>query len=91
MFSVPTLYHCPQVEVNVSRDPSRLYKLTAGWEQRRKEGPGTSGQGPGLHMPHRYVNIFFSIFGKGEVNLSSKGILMIVVSEFYVGTHESSW
>ncbi|XP_020626812.1 coiled-coil domain-containing protein 112-like [Orbicella faveolata] len=44
-----------QVEVNVSRDPSRLYKLTAGWEQRKKDGPGASGSGPTLHMPHRYV------------------------------------
>lgn len=44
-----------QVEVHVSRDPSRLYKLTAGWEQRKKEGPGASGQGPTLHMPHRAV------------------------------------
>ncbi|RMX58149.1 hypothetical protein pdam_00000202 [Pocillopora damicornis] len=44
-----------QVEVNVSRDPSRLYKLTAGWEQRKKEGPGTAGHGPSLHMPHRAV------------------------------------
>ena len=44
-----------QVEVNVSRDPSRLYKLTAGWEQRKKDGPGASGSGASLHMPHRYV------------------------------------
>lgn len=44
-----------QVEVNVSRDPSRLYKLTAGWEQRKKEGPGTSGGRPTLQMPHRAV------------------------------------
>lgn len=44
-----------QVEVNVSRDPSRLYKLTAGWEQRKKDGPGASGSGPTLHMPHRAV------------------------------------
>jgi len=44
-----------QVEVNVQRDPSRLYKLTAGWEQRKKEGPGANGQGPTLHMPHRAV------------------------------------
>lgn len=48
-----------QVEVNVSRDPSRLYKLTAGWEQRKKEGPGTAGHGPSLHMPHRYATLFF--------------------------------
>lgn len=47
-----------QVEVNVSRDPSRLYKLTAGWEQRKKEGPGTAGHGPSLHMPHRYATLF---------------------------------
>ncbi|XP_068688046.1 coiled-coil domain-containing protein 112-like [Montipora capricornis] len=44
-----------QVEVNVSRDPFRLYKLTAGWEQRKKEGPGTSGQGLTFNMPHRAV------------------------------------
>lgn len=44
-----------QVEVNVSRDPSRLYKLTAGWEQRKKEGPETSGKGLALCMPRRAV------------------------------------
>ncbi|KAJ7348754.1 hypothetical protein OS493_039280 [Desmophyllum pertusum] len=44
-----------QVEVNATRDPSRLYKLTAGWEQRKKEGTGASGQGATLHMPHRAV------------------------------------
>lgn len=51
-----TCYLLSQVEVNVSRDPSRLYKLTAGWEQRKKDGPGASGSGPTLHMPHRYVH-----------------------------------
>ena len=49
------LFLLSQVEVNVSRDPSRLYKLTAGWEQRKKDGSGASGSGPTLHMPHRYV------------------------------------
>ena len=44
--------------MNVSRDPSRLYKLTAGWEQRKKEGPGTAGHGPSLHMPRRYATLF---------------------------------
>ena len=48
-------FNLSQVEVIVSRDPSRLYKLTAGWEQRNKDGPGASGSGPSLHMPHRYV------------------------------------
>ena len=62
-------YCCSQVEVNVSRDPSRLYKLTAGWEQRKKEGPGASGQGATLHMPHRYVisgiihSVICTVFG----------------------------
>lgn len=44
-----------QVEVNVSRDPSRLYKLTAGWQQRKKEGPGAGDGGRLLQMPHRAV------------------------------------
>lgn len=43
-----------QVEVNVQRDPSRLYRLTQGWEQRKKEGPAASGGGAMLQMPHRY-------------------------------------
>ncbi|KAG8516757.1 Coiled-coil domain-containing protein 112, partial [Galemys pyrenaicus] len=41
-----------KVENNVSRDPSRLYKPTKGWEERtRKIGP--TGSGPLLHIPHR--------------------------------------
>uniref|UniRef100_A0A8C6QSM4 Coiled-coil domain containing 112 n=1 Tax=Nannospalax galili TaxID=1026970 RepID=A0A8C6QSM4_NANGA len=41
-----------KVENNVSRDPSRLYKATKGWEERTKKiGPTDSG--PLLHIPHR--------------------------------------
>ncbi|XP_031565306.1 coiled-coil domain-containing protein 112-like [Actinia tenebrosa] len=44
-----------QVEVKAERDPSRLYKLTRGLEERRKESKDGSGaKGPMLHMPHRY-------------------------------------
>ncbi|XP_016286852.1 coiled-coil domain-containing protein 112 isoform X2 [Monodelphis domestica] len=43
-----------KVEVNVSRDPSRLYKLTKGWEERTKER-GPTGAGPLLHIPHRAI------------------------------------
>ncbi|XP_078531645.1 coiled-coil domain-containing protein 112 isoform X1 [Lissotriton helveticus] len=43
-----------KVEVHVSRDPSRLCKLTKGWEERRKE-MGPTGAGPLLHIPHRAV------------------------------------
>ncbi|XP_068944281.1 coiled-coil domain-containing protein 112 isoform X2 [Petaurus breviceps papuanus] len=43
-----------KVEVNVSRDPSRLYKLTKGWEERTKERGPTSA-GPLLHMPHKAI------------------------------------
>uniref|UniRef100_A0A8C2M825 Coiled-coil domain containing 112 n=1 Tax=Cricetulus griseus TaxID=10029 RepID=A0A8C2M825_CRIGR len=41
-----------KVENNVSRDPSRLYKPTKGWEERTKK-IGPSGSGPLLHIPHR--------------------------------------
>ncbi|OBS68301.1 hypothetical protein A6R68_03159, partial [Neotoma lepida] len=40
-----------EVENNVSRDPSRLYKPTKGWEERTKK-IGPSGSGPLLHIPH---------------------------------------
>ncbi|XP_074138088.1 coiled-coil domain-containing protein 112 [Sminthopsis crassicaudata] len=43
-----------KVEVNVSRDPSRLYKLTKGWEERTKER-GPTGAGPLLNIPHRAI------------------------------------
>ncbi|XP_044518233.1 coiled-coil domain-containing protein 112 isoform X2 [Gracilinanus agilis] len=43
-----------KVEINVSRDPSRLYKLTKGWEERTKER-GPTGAGPLLHIPHRAI------------------------------------
>ncbi|XP_014399775.1 PREDICTED: coiled-coil domain-containing protein 112 isoform X2 [Myotis brandtii] len=43
-----------RVENNVSRDPSRLYKPTKGWEERTKNlGPTSSG--PLLHIPHRAI------------------------------------
>ncbi|XP_014316702.1 coiled-coil domain-containing protein 112 isoform X5 [Myotis lucifugus] len=43
-----------KVENNVSRDPSRLYKPTKGWEERTKNlGPTSSG--PLLHIPHRAI------------------------------------
>lgn len=42
-----------QVEVKVSRDPSRLYKLTEGWKERNKQQGPSGDAGPVLHMPHR--------------------------------------
>ncbi|EHB12131.1 Coiled-coil domain-containing protein 112 [Heterocephalus glaber] len=41
-------------ENNVSRDPSRLYKSTKGWEERTKS-IGPTGSGPLLHIPHRAI------------------------------------
>uniref|UniRef100_UPI0020207A62 coiled-coil domain-containing protein 112 n=1 Tax=Myodes glareolus TaxID=447135 RepID=UPI0020207A62 len=43
-----------KVENNVSRDPSRLYRPTKGWEERTKK-IGPSGSGPLLHIPHRAI------------------------------------
>ncbi|KAK1345064.1 hypothetical protein QTO34_013769 [Cnephaeus nilssonii] len=43
-----------KVENNVSRDPSRLYKPTKGWEERTKN-VGPTGSGPLLHIPHRAI------------------------------------
>ncbi|XP_015413938.1 PREDICTED: coiled-coil domain-containing protein 112 isoform X3 [Myotis davidii] len=43
-----------KVENNVSRDPSRLYKPTKGWEERTKN-LGPTGSGPLLHIPHRAI------------------------------------
>ncbi|XP_038073575.1 coiled-coil domain-containing protein 112-like [Patiria miniata] len=43
-----------QVEVQVERDPSRLYRLTEGWKERKKDTTSAS-NGPVLHMPHRAV------------------------------------
>ncbi|XP_055292008.1 coiled-coil domain-containing protein 112 isoform X1 [Moschus berezovskii] len=43
-----------KVENNVSRDPSRLYKPTKGWEERTKK-IGPTGSGPLLHIPHRAI------------------------------------
>ncbi|XP_065192753.1 coiled-coil domain-containing protein 112-like [Sycon ciliatum] len=47
-----------QVQVNVERDPSRLTKMTAGWEERRRqtvEQRNRDTTGPLLSMPHRAV------------------------------------
>ena len=52
------LFHfpsCAQVEVKVSRDPSRLFKLTAGLEERKKAGPGSGMTGAAPSMPKRAV------------------------------------
>ncbi|XP_058394735.1 coiled-coil domain-containing protein 112 isoform X2 [Diceros bicornis minor] len=43
-----------KVENNVSRDPSRLYRPTKGWEERTKK-IGPTGSGPLLHIPHRAI------------------------------------
>ncbi|XP_004649088.2 coiled-coil domain-containing protein 112 isoform X1 [Octodon degus] len=43
-----------KVENNVSRDPSRLYRPTKGWEQRTKN-IGPTGSRPLLHIPHRAI------------------------------------
>uniref|UniRef100_A0A8C0D8B0 Coiled-coil domain containing 112 n=3 Tax=Balaenoptera musculus TaxID=9771 RepID=A0A8C0D8B0_BALMU len=43
-----------KVENNISRDPSRLYKPTKGWEERTKK-IGPTGSGPLLHIPHRAI------------------------------------
>uniref|UniRef100_A0A8D0HEA4 Uncharacterized protein n=1 Tax=Sphenodon punctatus TaxID=8508 RepID=A0A8D0HEA4_SPHPU len=43
-----------KVEVHVTKDPSRLYKPTKGWEEHTKE-IGPTGVGPLLHIPHRAV------------------------------------
>ncbi|XP_060617909.2 coiled-coil domain-containing protein 112 isoform X1 [Anolis sagrei] len=43
-----------KVEINVTRDPYRLYRPTKVWEERIKE-IGPEGSGPVLHIPHRAV------------------------------------
>ncbi|XP_075035663.1 coiled-coil domain-containing protein 112 isoform X2 [Mixophyes fleayi] len=43
-----------KVQVNVERDPSRLCKLTKGWEERCKN-IGPTGSAPLLQIPHRAV------------------------------------
>ncbi|XP_042789278.1 coiled-coil domain-containing protein 112 [Panthera leo] len=43
-----------KVENNVSRDPSRLYRPTKGWEERTKK-TGPTGSGPLLQIPHRAI------------------------------------
>ncbi|XP_065836243.1 coiled-coil domain-containing protein 112-like isoform X1 [Oscarella lobularis] len=47
-----------QVDVKVHRDPSRLYKLTEGWENRKKDAGGSSNsasRGPITSVPKRAV------------------------------------
>ncbi|MGH0189731.1 UNVERIFIED_CONTAM: hypothetical protein FKN15_037872 [Acipenser sinensis] len=41
-----------KVEVHISRDPSRLWRPTKGWEERTKQ-IGPTGGGPLLHIPQR--------------------------------------
>ncbi|XP_072166981.1 coiled-coil domain-containing protein 112-like [Diadema setosum] len=43
-----------QVEVQAKRDPTRLYQLTAGWKERKKD-TSTGSNGPVLHIPHRAI------------------------------------
>ena len=46
-----------QVPVKAQRDPSRLYKLTKGWEERKKATlePGEGGAAVGASLPKRAV------------------------------------
>lgn len=41
--------------MNVSRDPSRLYKETAGWAEHKKAGCGSGMGGVTLVMPRRAI------------------------------------
>ncbi|MBN3286193.1 CC112 protein, partial [Polyodon spathula] len=43
-----------KVEVHISRDPSRLWRPTKGWEEHTKQ-IGPTGGGPLLHIPQRAV------------------------------------
>uniref|UniRef100_A0A8D0B633 Coiled-coil domain containing 112 n=1 Tax=Salvator merianae TaxID=96440 RepID=A0A8D0B633_SALMN len=43
-----------KVEINVIRDPYRLYRPTKVWEERTKD-IGPAGTGPLLHIPHRAI------------------------------------
>lgn len=51
-----------QVEVKVERDPSRLYKLTKGWEERKKatmeQGGGGGGETGPSSLPRRAVPLW---------------------------------
>lgn len=44
-----------EVKVTVERDPARLLKLTAGWEERKKAGVGSGMSGAVVAMPRRAV------------------------------------
>ena len=44
-----------EVKITVERDPTRLLKLTAGWEERKKAGVGSGMAGAVLAMPKRAV------------------------------------
>lgn len=44
-----------QVAVKVDRDPSRLYKLTKGWEERKKARHDSAGGGAHMDLPRRAV------------------------------------
>ena len=45
-----------QVEVNVKRDPSRLYQMTEGWKHRKQDNEKVAGATVGARlMPHRSI------------------------------------
>lgn len=44
-----------EVKITAERDPTRLLKLTAGWEERKKAGTGSGMAGAVLAMPRRAV------------------------------------
>ncbi|KAL4660866.1 coiled-coil domain-containing protein 112 [Arapaima gigas] len=48
-------YMKKKVEGHIGRDPTRLWRLTKGWEERNKE-IGPTGGGPVLKMFHRYAS-----------------------------------
>ena len=65
--------------MKVSHDPSHLFKLTAGWEERKKAGPGSGMAGAALNtlnMPKRAVP-----HGDKEYNLRTLvGIMLLTCS-----------
>ncbi|OCU02231.1 hypothetical protein XELAEV_18007992mg [Xenopus laevis] len=62
-----------KVQVHVERDPSRLCKLTKGWEERCKE-IGPSGSAPLQHIPHRHSLLMrFAPLGASSEEVNGRG------------------
>ena len=80
MVEVDVYLFLMQVDGHVSRDPSRLTRLTKGWEERKKN-IGPSGGGPVLQMFHRSDCLYFYCTLQASIKVFYQAVTEVITSD----------